>query len=218
MDSVGNNFLQSRGHAGRLLGAKLRAYKNSGAVVVGIPRGGALVAAALSEELQLPFDVMPCRKIKHPGNGTRSIGSVSVQEIVLNPFAHDLPQDYIGHQIAMIRNSLQADDRFYHEEAAPLSLKGKIVILVDESLRTADSVMACLVNVKKQMPFKVIVAVSVATQEVAAAIGRVADEVVFLYTEEDLRHPSFREFTAAKACDVKALLMKLRRTEAFAMV
>lgn len=218
MDPVQHTFPQCPAHAGRLLGANLRTFKDSQAVVVGIPRGGALVAAALSEELKLPFDVMPCRKIKHPADGTKSIGSVSAREVLLNPLVHDLPQDYIGHQVVMIRNSVQADDRFYHNEVPPLSVDGKTVILVDECLWTSNSMMACLVSIKKQKPQKVIVAVSVATPEAISAIGRLADDVIVLHIEHDPRHACFHELTTAKAGDVKARLMKLRRAETAALV
>lgn len=217
MDPLNNNFPQNRNHAGRLLGAKLSAFKNSGAVVVGVPRGGALVAAALSEELQLPFDVMPCRRIKHPADGTQSIGSVSAREIVLSSVTHDLPQDYIGHQIVMIRSSVQADDRFYHAAMPSLSFAGKTVILVDESLRTVNSILACVVSIKKQKASKVIVAVSVATDEAVAAMSRLADEVVFLNLEHDPRQAWFPEFTAPGPSDVRELLAKRRRGEMVVM-
>jgi len=217
MDPLSNNFPQNRHHAGRLLGAKLSEFKNSNAVVVGIPGGGALVAAALSDELQLPFDVMPCRKIKHPADGTQSIGSVSPREIVLTSFTHDLPQDYIGHQIAMIRSSVQADDRFYHAAVPPLSFAGKAVILVDESLRTINSILACVVSIKKQKALKVIVAVSDTTSEAAAEMGRLADAVVFLNLEQDPRHAGFPEFAVPTTSDVRELLTKLRRGEMVAM-
>ncbi|MBL0741042.1 hypothetical protein JI741_07410 [Chryseolinea sp. Jin1] len=193
-----------------MLGARLRAYKDSDAVVVGVPPGGALTAAALAETLHLAFDVMPCRRIAHPADPTQSIASVSTHEIVLSPLTHGIPQDYVGHQIAMIRHGLDAEDRYYHDAVPRLPLKDKTVIVAEESLQSASSVMACLVGIKKENPRKVVLALSVAAPHATAAMGREVDEVVFLRVEPNQYDAFSRESTGAESCAVKERLLRLR--------
>ena len=172
----------------------------------------ALVAAGLSEELQLPFDVMPCRKIKHPADGAQSIGSVSAQETVLNPFTHDLPQDYIGHQIVMIRSNVQADDRFYHAKVPPLSFEGKTVILVDDGLATGSTMRAAVAALKAQHPARLVVAVPVAAPETCEAMRGEVDEVVCAHVPEPFMAVGqwYQDFSQTTDDEVHELLRRGR--------
>jgi orotate phosphoribosyltransferase-like protein len=74
--------LQNRTEAGVLLSRKLAAYKNSDAVVVGIPHGGVCVASAIADILSLSLEVMPCRKIK---NSARTLGGKTHGRISATP-------------------------------------------------------------------------------------------------------------------------------------
>src|SRR5690242_7709013 len=101
MTSIEESKIQDREQAGRLLARRLMDYANSKAIVVGASTGGVIVAAALADVLNLPLEVIPCRRIKDPVDNSKSIGSVSPDEIITNHCSYDIPQDYVSHQIAM---------------------------------------------------------------------------------------------------------------------
>ncbi|MGZ5475725.1 MAG: phosphoribosyltransferase, partial [Thermoanaerobaculia bacterium] len=59
---------RDRQEGGRLLAAQLRAYhKKPLTLVLGLPRGGVVTAAAVAEALELPLDVLVIRKLGTPG-------------------------------------------------------------------------------------------------------------------------------------------------------
>ncbi|MGA2659031.1 MAG: phosphoribosyltransferase family protein, partial [Verrucomicrobiota bacterium] len=56
----------SREDAGRKLGQYLKDQQVEADLVLGLPRGGVVVAAAVAQILQLPLDVLIVRKVGHP--------------------------------------------------------------------------------------------------------------------------------------------------------
>lgn len=172
-----------RRHAGYLLSRKLDIYRSDASVVVGIPRGGVEVASVIAEELHLPLEAMPCRAIRNPADNRKHIGSVSEDEVYIHNCPHTIPQDYISHQIAMLRYSISSENREYHLNDSPVSFRNRQVILVDDVLTSSDTMTACLRSIRKQRPSKIIVAVPLISAEAASLIGAEADEVCFLKME-----------------------------------
>lgn len=175
-----NIFIQDRSQAGKFLSRRLSRYKNSNAVVVGIPHGGVCVAAAIADGLNLPLEVMPCRKIKHPVDKTQNIGSVSSNEAWVHDCPYDVPQDYIYHQMVLIRHAIDYQSKFYYGDIAPIPITGKTVILVDDILQSSDTMMACLRSLRKQNPVQIIVAVPIVSAKAGRMIKAEADDIVFL--------------------------------------
>lgn len=176
-----------REEAGRLLSTKLQGYRGTAAIIVGIPRGGVVVASKVSALLSLPLEVLPCRKIKDPAEQTKSIGSVCLDEVAIEHSRHDLPQNYISHQIALLRSGLRREWQNYYLEREPKSLSYKTVIVIDDIIRSGDTMIACVKSIMKQNPLRIIVAVPLVSAEGAQKIGRIADEVVFIQMKPEVR-------------------------------
>lgn len=210
MESIRHVLWQDREQAGRLLSRKLDVYRNTNALVVGIPRGGVFVAVPVAERLALPMEVMGCRAIVHPADSKRTIGSVSANEVSVRDDTRfsPVPQDYIYHQVVLHRNVLHYERDLYDGERKPPSFHYRTVILVDDVLRNSDSILACLREIRKQQPLKVVVAVPLVSAEAARVVRGEADDIVFLhmapvfYSE---RH-FFASFPKVADRDVKELL------------
>jgi putative phosphoribosyl transferase len=202
-------MFQDRLHAGQLLSERLKAHLNSKeAVVVAIPYGGIPVGYQLAKELNLPLEIVPCRKIRHPGCRDKSIGSVGLEEtIVHEDLLDDIPHDFIAHQIRSLRSGLKHQKKILTGDRET-DLAHKIVILVDDRLKTGDTMLAGLRTVQKQNPRQVIVAVPVATTDGAHLIEQEADELVCL---EILPDP-------ASIANAYNELMPVDENEAFAMI
>src|SRR3989337_456305 len=74
-----NIIFEDRREAGRKLSSVLikRGYKNEdGLVVLGIPRGGVVVADEIAEGLSAPLDVIIARKLRAPFQPELGIGAV----------------------------------------------------------------------------------------------------------------------------------------------
>ena len=180
MNSIASKLLEDRIEAGRLLSVKLNEYKNTNAVVIGIPRGGVCVAYAISKALSLPLELMICSKIKHPGNPKKSIGSVSLNDIFIHDCSYDMPQDYIYHQIMALRKAMDNENKFYYGKTSPISFQNEIVILVDDVVLSSDTMMGCIRSIKMEKPNKVIVAVPLLSEEAAKVIRKETDDLQFI--------------------------------------
>jgi len=172
--------IQDREQAGYLLGKKLSVYKNTDALVVGIAHGGAVVAYHLARTLKLSLAVVPCRKIKHPASNSQTIGSVSIDDVLIHEDVHDIPQDYIYHQVLMSRIGIEREFNFYYANKPRPEFTAKTVIVVDDMLQDSDALLACLRSVRKQKPHSLVVAVPAVAFSALRVVKEEADDVVFL--------------------------------------
>src|SRR5215470_15917413 len=73
----------SREDAGRKLGGHLRAVGVQADLVLGLPRGGVVVAAEVAHALRLPLDVLIVRKIGHPWHREFAVGALAESGVVV---------------------------------------------------------------------------------------------------------------------------------------
>ena len=77
-------MFRDRRHAGELLSGLLGGYRDRvRTVVLGLPRGGVVVAASLARELALPLDVFVVRKLGAPSQPELAIGAVAAGGLVV---------------------------------------------------------------------------------------------------------------------------------------
>lgn len=169
-----------RWEAGVRLGWKILMHDLKDAVVVGIPAGGVVVAAAASEVLNLPLEVLPCREVFAPGDNSRSIGSICENASVFHDQYHDTPQSITYFQTVRLRNEIDFENRFYYGDNVVRDFRYKTVILVTDMLSSADAILACIEGVRKHKPLKIIVAVPLVEAEAARVVNALCDEFIFL--------------------------------------
>lgn len=198
----------SREHAGFLLAEKLRRFKDSQTIVIGVSHGGALIGYHLARILHVPFDVVPCKKINHPVSTEKTIGSISMSEVIIHEDAHDIPREYIYRQIVMNQNALKAQQAIYKSNHAQRSVENKTVIIVSDVLNSADAVLASLRGIKKQKPEKIIVAAPAATAEVISRLLRDADDVAVLRVENLRQENFYEEYSLINDDEVRELIIK----------
>jgi predicted phosphoribosyltransferase len=73
----------SREDAGRQLARLLQNEGVKADLVLGLPRGGVVVAAEVAHTLELPLDVIVVRKIGHPLQREFAVGAMAEPDIVL---------------------------------------------------------------------------------------------------------------------------------------
>lgn len=173
----------TRLQAGRLLAESKSLQKfraKSGAIVLGIPRGGMVTAACLAESLGVPLDVIVTRKITAPSNPEYAIGAVGEtgpaiwNDDVAGMFSVQDKKimEATARQEAARRTSL------YRRGKQSINIKGNIVILVDDGLATGLTMEAAILEAKKLGAREVIVATPVAPPDTIQKLERNADTVV----------------------------------------
>jgi putative phosphoribosyl transferase len=182
-----------RDEAGRRLAEHLArrdeaSLRPAEAVVLGIPRGGVPVAAAIARTLGLPLDVIVAHKLGAPGEPELAIGAVAADGTVLiEPWSRGI----VGDDEAYLRRS--ADDeiaRARRREVAlrrgrpALDLHGRTAIIVDDGIATGATMHVAVLAARAAGASRVIVASPVGASESVATLRAVADEVVVLATPE----------------------------------
>jgi putative phosphoribosyl transferase len=166
-----------RNEAGLHLADLLFKYKGSSGVVLGIPRGGVPVAAAIAAKLQLPLDLALVRKIGHPSNREYAIGAAGLDHEYI-PDKTDIPEDYIKAELSSVRKRLGEMEMKFLSGRKRQPLKGKTVIIADDGIATGKTMAATVNLIRKQEPEKIIVAAPVISDSAESRLKQEADEVV----------------------------------------
>jgi putative phosphoribosyl transferase len=178
-----------RATAGIALGRELqRRLLKPPLLVLGLPRGGVPVAYEVAQMLKAPLDVMLVRKIGMPGWPELAIGAIASGNILVHkpPLEKELPAETFDRLVEEQRRELERRERTYRGGRAPLEVKGKTVILVDDGLATGSTMLAAVRAARKAHAPAIVVAAPVASREALDLIRTEADSVVILQTPEVL--------------------------------
>jgi putative phosphoribosyl transferase len=167
---------EDRAEAGRLLAAELDLPGEESPVVLGIPRGGLVVAHFLAKSLEAPLDAIFVLKIGFPGNPELAVGAVSEGGEVL------LSEKFIERM--GIRDAVELERKKQAAELARrvdlirklrprVPLAGRTVVITDDGVATGFTTRAAFRSVRREAPRKIIGAVPVGDE---GAIGKLADE------------------------------------------
>ncbi|MDP1808622.1 MAG: phosphoribosyltransferase family protein [Actinomycetota bacterium] len=181
-------MFQNRVSAGRQLAVALDGFRGENLLVLGIPRGGVLVAAEVAQALGAPLDLIIPRKIGAPGNEELAIGAVAGEgRAIINSglvASLGVPEEYIKEQVKKAIDEIDRRRRRYiGDENAP-DVGNKVVLLVDDGLATGYTALAAAKAVRMLGPRRIVLAVPVAPADAAARFEGVVDEFICLSTPE----------------------------------
>ena len=180
---TGSARFADRLEAGKVLALRLQRYASRNDVIVlGLPRGGVPVAAAVAASLGVPLDVFTVRTIGAPGHRELGVGAIATGGCrVLN---HALIAELgisdrdIGAVIAEEERELARREQLYRRGRPPLKVAGRVVILVDDGLATGSTMRAAVHALRDLDPSRIVVAVPVGSLEAYRDLASAADEVV----------------------------------------
>lgn len=200
-----------RRDAGRRLGAALAQYREAGPVVIGLPRGGVVVAAEVARSLGAPLDVMVTRKIGAPFNPEFAIGAVAPGVVHLDDATVEalaIPRVYIDRSVAREQEVARKREARLREGRAGLDVAGRTVIVVDDGLATGATAIAAIEALRQMHPGKIVVAVPVGAPDTVARLRNRADDVVCLQTPTAFRAvgQAYVDFTPVEEDEVVRLL------------
>lgn len=163
---------------------KLSHLKSKKTVVLGIPRGGVVVAAEVAKKLGAPLDLIVTKKIGAPDQPELAIGAVG-------PAGTRVIDEKLARQTGVDDEYLNREGRLKVAEIIRLmkqlrgrkkaiSLKGKTAIVVDDGVATGATVEAALRYLAGQKPAKIILAVPVGAPDSLEKLTPLADEAVCL--------------------------------------
>jgi putative phosphoribosyl transferase len=139
-----------RNDAGRALAERLAEHAGRPEVVVlGLPRGGVVIAARIADRLGAPLGVVVARKLRCPGAAELAMGAVAVwgehsatvriERVLLR--AAVSPAAFGDAERAELHTARQ---RLADWQATPLDVAGRTVIVADDGLATGATMRAAL--------------------------------------------------------------------------
>ncbi|MCQ4083892.1 phosphoribosyltransferase [Streptomyces sp. RB6PN25] len=175
-----------RTDAGRQLAARLDHFKGENPVVVGLPRGGVVVAAQVAQALDAPLDVCLVRKLGVPFQPELAMGAIGEDGVrVVNDEVvrgARVFEDELAAAEAQERTVLERRAYRYRGERPPIELTGRTVLVVDDGVATGSTARAGCRIVRGRGAGRVVLAVPVAPRGWTAWLGQDADELVCLHT------------------------------------
>jgi len=155
-------LFSDRRDAGRDLSASLREWMGTDAVVVGIPRGGVVVADAVARELALPLAAVVVRKLGAPGREEYAVGAIAAGVRVVDDVAVRA-QRISAAQLAGVESRERAElERRAELFARGADVGGRVAIVVDDGLATGATAIAACRAVRAMGASSVVLAVPVA--------------------------------------------------------
>jgi len=179
-----NEPFLDRSEAGKLLAAELADYRGKEPVVLGIPRGGIVIAREIVEALGGVLDVVLAHKLGTPGHAELAMGSVSeAGRVFLNEdvvTSVNVSADYIeaekARQLAQIRRRIE----MIRKVRPKVPLKGRTVIVTDDGVATGATTQAAFWAVAMEQPEKLVAAIPVGPEETVSKLAKYVDEMVCL--------------------------------------
>lgn len=175
---------RDRLEAGQLLGRELETWRGQRAVVLGIPRGGLIIAREVSRALEADLDIVLSHKLRAPGNPELAIGAVTEDGKL---FLHEMLVQELGVESAYIQQEKERQlveiarrTKLIRRILPKVPLKRSLVIITDDGVATGATMQAALWAARQEHPKKLIAALPVGPEETMRRLAKDADEMLCL--------------------------------------
>lgn len=170
--------------ARELAGELAKYYEGQNPLVLGIPRGGVVMADLIARALGGELDVVLVRKLRDPYQEEVAIGSIDEAGTVhLNRYGKAMSDKaYLEEEGERQFDLLKKRRMQYTPIRPPIDPEGRKVIVVDDGLATGSTMLAALESIRNRNPAELCAATAVAPPDTLAEVEEVADRAVCLET------------------------------------
>lgn len=172
--------------AGELIAVELQRFRNKKAVVLGIPRGGVIVANQIAQSLTTDFDIVLSHKLGAPANPELAIGAVCEdgttfidKNLVRYVGADD---SYIEQEKNRQLREIARKVQIYRKIIPKIDLKQRLVIVTDDGVATGATMRAALWAIREEKPAKLVLALPAGPKDTVMQLAEDADETFCLKT------------------------------------
>jgi predicted phosphoribosyltransferase/dienelactone hydrolase len=173
-----------RDDAGRRLAERLAPLKGQDPVIVGLPRGGVVVAAEVARRLNAPLDVMVVRKLGVPWQPELALGAIAEGgfRVVNEPLLRSLRMgdELVDDIAAREGKELDRRTRAFRQGRSAVCVEGRTVIVVDDGIATGATALVAARAIRAAGATHLVLAVPVSSPEALIRLAQGVDEVVCL--------------------------------------
>lgn len=209
-------MFENRKQVGELLASDLKkkGYGGKNSVILAIPRGGVVTGRAIAKGLNCPLDIIVTYKIPAPNQPELAVGSVGpdnvrVIDIDLAKRA-GADENYLKDKIKELKWQIKEREEKFRKGRIPISLIGKIVIIVDDGIATGATIEAAIRGVRAKNPQNIVLAVPVASRDAVDKLGDLVDDMIILEAPEKFMAVGqfYRDFPQVSDEEVVKILEK----------
>ncbi len=206
-------MFENRQEAGRQLGQRLLHLIDERPVVLGLPRGGVVVAAEVALALDAPLDGLVVRKLGAPQQPELAIGAVTDgdhPQRILNDQVIALvgvSDEYLQRETAAQLDEVKRRQALYRGGRSAVTIREQTVIVVDDGIATGATVRAGIRSLRQTKVKQIVLAVPVAPPQTAELLRAEVDELICLATPDTFAavgafYQDFRQTTDAAVIQV----------------
>lgn len=205
-------MFEDRVEAGRHLAVALAGSVTADTLVMGVPRGGVVVAAEVARTHARELDVIVVRKIGAPGNPEYAVGAVDEDGRIVGGHM-GIERAYLERAAEAGRAEIARRLEMYRGGRPAPRVDGRDVLVVDDGIATGLTLEAALESLRRRGARRLTVAVPVAAPDAAGRLTAVADEFVALEVPHGFSAVGqfYRRFDQTSDAEVVALLDEARR-------
>jgi putative phosphoribosyl transferase len=192
--------------AGEILSSTVRKYKNDqdGVTVIGIARGGIVVADPIVEKLKADFDIIVPRKLRSPYDSEYAIGAIMhdgslyLDTSTLQTLNDNISNRYIEMEKLEQKKEMERRLSIYRPYSGEYKISDRTVILVDDGISTGATMVAASRWIRKKKPKRLIIAAPVASKRVIEHLKNEADQIEVIRKPSDSKplEQFYQEFAA----------------------
>lgn len=208
---------RDRADAGRQLADALGRRGLEAPIVLGLPRGGVVVAFQVAEALGAPLDVILVRKIGVPFQPELAMGALGEGGVVvvnqavlgttgLSPAAFEAVRR--TEEVELARRAA-----VYRGDRRRVAIGGRVVVVVDDGVATGSTARAACSVTRAAGAALTVLAVPVGPPGTALSFADAADDVVCLATPRDFFAigEAYLDFSPTTDAEVVEFLARARR-------
>jgi len=195
-----------RNSAGHILANMLNKYKNkNNIVVVGIPRGGVIIADVIARKLSLQsFNIVLSKRLRNPFNFENTIGSIFQDgSVYLIPESKNFSCEYIQMEINRQRKELEKQISLFRVCDEMYNFKNKTIVLIDDGCYTGSTMMVTSKWLRSHKPYKIIAALPVISKYALHLLSGYVDKIEYIIKPRKFRsveeyYEDFRQIPESK--------------------
>jgi predicted phosphoribosyltransferase len=179
-------MFRDRKDAAIRLAHALEKYRNTNALVLGIPRGGVETAYYVASYLNTEMSLVVSRKLGYRANPEAAFGAIAEDgSIYMAPtMRKEVSEAEVHHVLGEQKQEMQRRVQELRRGKPLPDMKDRTVILVDDGIATGATLIAAIDLCKNRGAGKIVVAAPIAGPRMEVLLSEMVDEVFILEAPE----------------------------------